>query len=51
MKAVRIWAMPKKIGEKNLVVEADKARGTKPKLFDSKSASFVKGVPNLLTSF
>lgn len=32
-------------------MEADKARGTKLKLFDSKSASFVKGVVILLTPF
>lgn len=41
MKAVRIWGMPKKVREENLVMEADKARGTKPKLFASKSTSFV----------
>lgn len=50
MKAVRIWGMPKKIREENLGMEANKARGTKPKLFASKSASFVKGVLILSTS-
>lgn len=51
MKAVRIWGMPKKTREENLVMEADKAGGTKPKIFASKSTSFVKGVLIFLTSF